>query len=86
MADWQITHGKAHGAFLRAGSHEVYVREAVAEEPASGWRWLVDGILMGVEPGESEAKAAAEACVRAMGRTHTARLAASADQLGPKAA
>jgi len=82
MADWQITHGKAAGAFLRAVPHELYVREAVANEPTSGWRWLVDGILMGVVADEPEAKAAAEACVRAMSRTHTARVAASADKPG----
>jgi hypothetical protein len=70
---WDRTHGKRAGAYLRAGPIELYVRREEA-----GWTWFVDGIRMGVADGEAVAKAAGEAAVRAMSRTHTSRMAASA--------
>lgn len=76
MAIWDRTHGKRTGAYLRAGSTELYVRR-----DGDGWAWFVDGILMGVEiGGEEVAQAASEAAVRSMSRTHTGRLAAAAGQ------
>ena len=73
MVTWQRTHGKRTGAYLRAGSNELYVRRE-----SGGWSWFVDGVKMGASDGEAVAKQASEAAVRAMSRTHTARLAAIA--------
>jgi hypothetical protein len=75
MTLWDRTHGKETGAYLRAGASELYVRR-----DGDMWVWYVDGILMGAERGEEVARAASEAAVRAMARTHTARVAAAADQ------
>lgn len=77
MADeWSPTHGIVAGAYLRAGVSELYVRRA--RKGGDGWIWYVDGILMGGATGELVAKAASEAAIRAMSRTHTGRLAAAA--------
>lgn len=80
MATWDRTHGKGRGAYLRAGVNELYVRQVIGPDgvPAGLWAWYLDGILMGAENGEAVAKAASEAAVRAMSRTHTGRMAASA--------
>lgn len=75
MPIWDRTHGKEAGAYLRAGASELYVRR-----DADMWVWYVDGILMGAERGEEVARAASEAAVRAMSRTHTGRMAAPAGQ------
>ena len=77
MATWDRTFGKQTGAYLRAGAVELYVRRE-----GDGWAWYVDGILMGVERGEEVARAASEAAFRAMSRTHTGRVAASAREAG----
>lgn len=73
---WSHTHGIVSGAYMRAGVSELYVRRA--RKGASGWIWYVDGILMGAAPAEDVARAASEAAVRAMSRTHTGRVAAAA--------
>jgi hypothetical protein len=79
MAHWERTHGKAIGAYLKAGANELYVRQDLRAGAAQGgWIWYVDGILMGAETGEGVAKLASEAAIRAMSRTHTGRLAAAA--------
>lgn len=76
MAAWECTHGLVAGAYLRAGVSELYVRRA--RKGGDGWIWYVDGILMGAASGEAVAKAASEAAVWAMSRTHTGRMAAAA--------
>jgi hypothetical protein len=68
---WDVTYGKRSGAYLRAGQSELYVRRE-----GGGWTWFVDGIRMGAADGEAVAKAASEAALRAMSRTHTGRMAA----------
>lgn len=73
MPAWDMTHGAHRGAYLRVGPNELYVREW---DP--GWLWYVDGIRGGATVSEITAKAAAEAAVRVMFRTHTGRMAASA--------
>jgi hypothetical protein len=76
---WQMTHGVARGSYTVAGHNQLYVRESAGRGGVSGaWLWYVDGYLMGAVASESVARAASEAAVRAMSRTHTARLAASA--------
>ena len=70
---WDRTHGNRAGAYLRAGSIELYVRRE-----DGGWAWFVDGVRMGAADGEAVAKAASEAALRAMSRTHTGRMAAAA--------
>lgn len=78
--EWQPTRGKAKGSFASNDGRLLYVREDLQPDgdPTGGWRWLIDGVLMGVERDESAARAAAEAAIGAMGRTHAGRLAASA--------
>lgn len=80
--NWQATHSlKCRGYYMRMNGHELYCRRLLNptadEQPIGGWHWFIDGILMGCESGPREARAALEAAVRAMSRTHTARLATS---------
>lgn len=81
---WEPTHGVRRGAYLQAGASQLYVREDRTKEglPTGLWAWYVDGILMGVEKAEPAARAASEAAVRAMSRTHTGRMAASTREAG----
>lgn len=77
---WDRTHGpNVDGAYLRHGVNELYVRprKLTAGKPA-GWIWYLDGVLMGAGDSEAVAKAAGEAAVRSMSRTHTGRMAAAA--------
>ena len=80
MASWEQTWGKVRGSYLRVGPNELYVRQGVAgeKEPGSRWSWYLDGVLMDCERDELRARAAAEHAIRAMGRTHTGRMAAAA--------
>ncbi len=80
---WDRTHGIRPGAFMIAGAHQLYVRAGGSRHLIPGtWYWYVDGILMGTGDTETVAKAAGEAAVRAMSRTHTARMAAVAREPG----
>lgn len=73
---WQVTHGKARGGYLRAGSAELYVRQARSGAP--GWLLYIDGRLEGSADGETTARAAAELAVRCMTAADTAGEAAAA--------
>lgn len=84
MERWDATHSlNFRGAYKRVGKNELYVRTAfkhtdIADADRAGHLWFVDGIKMGCESDEPHARAAAEASLRAMSRTHTRRVAASA--------
>jgi hypothetical protein len=81
MPVWDRTHGVARGAYMAAGPNQLYVREAAGRGGVTGgWLWYVDGILMGTGDSETVARAASEAAVRAMSRTHTGAMAAPAGQ------
>ncbi len=74
MDKWQITHGAVIGAYLKVDGVELYVRK----DGAKSWLWFVDGVRMGAAHREIVARAAAEAAVRAMSRTHMGAMAAPA--------
>ncbi len=78
MTGWEITHGQVVGAYQRIDGHELYAREGGRGHPDGQWLWFVDGQCCGAERNELAARAAAEAFVGPMGRTHTGRMAASA--------
>ncbi len=61
---WDRTHGTVRGAYLKAGSTQLYVRQAKGGGP--GWLLYVDGELEAAADGEETAKAAAELAVRCM--------------------
>jgi hypothetical protein len=61
MTAWDRTHGKVRGAYLKAGTSRLYVRET---GDRSGWLLYVDGQLEGRADGEEVARAAAELAVR----------------------
>lgn len=67
MSTWQRTHGKARGGYLKAGTSELYVREAAGRAGRTGgWLLYVDGKLEGHADGEEVARSAAELAVRCM--------------------
>lgn len=68
MSAWQLTHGRARGAYQRIGAVELYIRQNLADDgmPSGSWSLFVDGQLDGVADRELTAKAAAEAAARAI--------------------
>lgn len=66
MQTWQLTHGKARGGYLRAGSSELYVRQVLGADglPSGTWKLYVNGRLEGRASGEETARAAAEMAIR----------------------
>lgn len=84
MERWDPTQSlHFRGAYMRVGKNELYVRTAfkhtdIADADLAGHLWFIDGIKMGCESDEPRARAAAESALRAMSRTHTRRVAASA--------
>ncbi len=80
MSLWDTTHGKARGGYLKAGTAELYVREALGADgqPTGRWRLYVDGRLEGQADGEDVAKTAAEMAVRCVLEAGAAGEAAAA--------
>lgn len=68
MADWQITHGRARGAYLSIEGNELYVRQVLDQvgAPIGRWRLFVNGELEGETDGELTARTAAELAIRCM--------------------
>lgn len=79
MSMWQATTSTRRGTYLRVGPNELYVRQ---DEDPRLWKWFVDGHAGGYKAGEAPARAAAEAAVRGMSRTHTGAMAAPARKAG----
>jgi len=67
MADWQLTHGRARGAYQVVAGVQLYVRQVLAADglPTGSWVLFVDGRREGVADREATAKAAAELAARA---------------------
>jgi hypothetical protein len=79
MPLWEVTHGKVRGGYLKAGTAELYVREAAGRGGLTGgWLLYVDGRLEGTAEGEAIARAAAELAVRCMVEAGTSGEAAAA--------
>lgn len=80
MAGWDLTHGKARGGYLRAGSSELYVRQVLGADgmPSGTWRLYVNGRLEGQANGEATAKAAGELAIRCVLEAEAAGQAAAA--------
>lgn len=78
--NWQATHGKMPGFYLKTAGIELYVRQD--DERADSWLWYADGDLRGAEGTEARARAQAEAFARGtVVRAGAAAKAAAARQL-----